>query len=83
MDYDNMKRFILEKRAKDSDSLDEYSDIFSNKHNNNIYNKFDKLISNAANVLAFISLIALLFTLISQSLISALTLSLSRSYTLV
>jgi hypothetical protein len=83
MDYDNMKRFILEKRAKDSDSLDEYSDIFSNKHNNNIYNKFDELISNAANVLAFISLIALLFTLISQSLISALTLSLSRSYTLV
>ena len=69
-----MKRSILEKRAQDSNSLDEYSDISSNKHNN----KLNKLISNAADMLASLLSTALLFVLILQSLRSV---SLSRSYT--
>jgi hypothetical protein len=51
VDRDNMKRSISEKRARDGDSSDEYSDISSDEHDN----KLDKLISNAADILASLS----------------------------
>jgi hypothetical protein len=85
VDCDNMKRSISEKRAQDSDSSDEYSDISDNEHGDNIHNnKLEELISNAADIPASLSSTASSIP-ISQSPRSALpqptTLSLSRSRT--
>jgi hypothetical protein len=51
VDCDNMKHSISEKRARDSDSSDEYSDISGDKYNNNIHNnRLDEFISNVADI---------------------------------
>ena len=68
VDRDNMKRSISEKRARDGDSSDEYSDISSNEHDNEL----NELISNAADILASLLFIASSSVPTSQSLRSAL-----------
>lgn len=51
VDRDNMKRSISEKRARDGDSSDEYSDISGNEHGSDIYNnELGGLISSTTNI---------------------------------
>jgi hypothetical protein len=86
VDRDNMKRSISEKKARDGDSSDEYSDISGDEHGDNIHNnELEELISNATDIPASPSSTTSSSTLISQSPGSALpqptTPSLSRSHT--